>query len=48
MKFCMNKAAISLIMAFELYAIQDERLRDVSSTDIPEKANYYVSYANAF
>ena len=35
-------------LAFELYAIQDERLRDVSSTDIPEKANYYVSYANAF
>ena len=35
-------------LCFELYAIQMERLRDVSSKEIPDIANYYEKYANAY
>jgi len=35
-------------LAFELYAIQIERLRDVPSEEIPEIVNYYYCCANAY
>jgi len=34
--------------AFELYAVQDKRLDEVSSDDIPEKADYLKSIADAY
>jgi len=34
--------------AFELYTTQAEQLRDISSDDIPEKAEYYVYTGNAY
>ena len=35
-------------LAFEQYAIQNERLQLVSSDDIPEKAEYYKNIADAY
>jgi len=34
-------------LAFEQYKIQEERLQNVSSSDIPEKALYFIEIANA-
>ena len=34
--------------AFELYTIQNERLLNISSDDIPEKVNYYINIADAY
>ena len=35
-------------LVFELYALQEEQLELISSDDNPEKAFYYVNYANVY